>query len=42
MEANSAATLLAMLLVGLIGLSFLFWLGRLILEIVTAPLPSQS
>jgi hypothetical protein len=37
MEANSIATILAMLLVGLIGLSLLFWLGRLIWEIVTSP-----
>jgi len=36
MEANSVATILAMILVGLIGLSLLFWLGRLIWEIVTS------
>jgi hypothetical protein len=37
MEANPIATALAMILVGLIGLSLLFWLGRLIWEIVTSP-----
>lgn len=42
MEANSIATILAMILVGLIGLSLLFWLTRLIWEIVTSPRPSQS
>jgi len=37
MEANSIAVILAMILVGLIGLSLLVWLGRLIWEIVTSP-----
>lgn len=37
MKTNSIAAILAMLLVGLIGLSLLFWLGRLIWEIVTSP-----
>lgn len=36
MEANSIAAILAMILVGLIGLSLLFWLSRLIWEIVTS------
>lgn len=37
MEANSIAAILAMILVGLIGLSLLVWLSRLIWEIVTSP-----
>jgi hypothetical protein len=37
MEANAIAAILAMILVGLIGLSLLFWLGRLIWEIVISP-----
>jgi hypothetical protein len=37
MEANAIAAILAMILVGLIGLSLLFWLSRLIWEIVTSP-----
>lgn len=37
MEPNSLAAILAMILVGMIGLSLLFWLGRLIWEIVTSP-----
>jgi len=37
MEAESIAAILAMILVGLIGLSLLCWLGRLIWEIVTSP-----
>lgn len=37
MEANAVALTLAAILVVLIGLSLLFWLGRLIWEIVTSP-----
>ena len=37
MEANAIAAILGMILVGLIGLSLLFWLSRLIWEIVTSP-----
>lgn len=37
MEPNSLTAILAMILVGLIGLSLLFWLGRLIWEIATSP-----
>jgi hypothetical protein len=37
MEANAVALTLAVILVVLIGLSLLFWLGRLIWEIVTSP-----
>lgn len=37
MEANAVVSILAIILVALIGLSLLFWLGRLIWEIVTSP-----
>lgn len=37
MEANAIAAVLGMILVGLIGLSLLFWLSRLIWEIITSP-----
>ena len=37
MGANFISTILAIVPIGMIGLSLLFWLGRLIWEIATSP-----